>query len=320
MRCPHARHPCGSEPSRSGRSVTAPAAGEHLFLLLDSIGRDDQRDRTSNGLVRRVPEHPGRARIPGGDDAVERLADDRVIRPLDDGGEVSLDLFRPSTIRDVDAGADVPGEAAVRLESRHTAVKDPAVLAVVPAETVLHLEWALTGKGRAVCFETPSKIVGMETGRPALAELRGQRSAGKVEPRLIEERVPAVRPGQPHQDRRRIGEDPKLGESLAPGGRVVENEDDAARHVAGHVDGRRAIFNGDLAPLPAEENGVVRQPDDDPLGQDSRDRIFGRLPCVFIDNPKDGGDILPTASASGHPVSATAAGFRNVTRPSLSVR
>ena len=64
------------------------AAQHHVFLGL-TIGRDDHANRPADGLGGGVPEHAlGRA-IPRHDRAVQVLADDRVVRRLDNPGEVT---------------------------------------------------------------------------------------------------------------------------------------------------------------------------------------------------------------------------------------
>src|SRR5579872_4493248 len=79
-------------PDPSGLEVLdalAPAqCREDSLLLLQTLGRDDERDGLADRLFGRVAEDPLRAGIPGADDAVERLADDGVVRVVDDGGHV----------------------------------------------------------------------------------------------------------------------------------------------------------------------------------------------------------------------------------------
>ena len=66
-------------------AIASPEAGEHLVLLRPPLVGDDQRDVASHRLGGSPAEHPlGRA-VPGGDDAVERLADDGVVGGVDDG-------------------------------------------------------------------------------------------------------------------------------------------------------------------------------------------------------------------------------------------
>ena len=52
-------------------------------------------------LVPRVAVEPVRRRVPAGDDARHRAADDRVVRGIDDGGEPGAGLLRAPPLRDV---------------------------------------------------------------------------------------------------------------------------------------------------------------------------------------------------------------------------
>ena len=56
---------------------------EDLGFLVFALGRNEDRDRLPDHLRRGVAEHPLRAFVPGGDDALERLADDRVVGKFD---------------------------------------------------------------------------------------------------------------------------------------------------------------------------------------------------------------------------------------------
>ena len=69
--------------------------------LDDSIRRNEQRHGLAHRLPGRVAEEPFRADIPTRDDAVEVLADDRVIRRFDDGGQPGLCLLGLLARRDV---------------------------------------------------------------------------------------------------------------------------------------------------------------------------------------------------------------------------
>ena len=60
-------------------AFAAANAPEHHVLFGKAIRRDQHRDRLPDGLVGGVAEQLLGAAIPGGDDAVEILADDRVV-------------------------------------------------------------------------------------------------------------------------------------------------------------------------------------------------------------------------------------------------
>ena len=73
-------------------ALAAAQAAEDVALLVAQLRRHDQVDRLADRLFRGPSEQPLRALVPGGDDAVERLADDGVFGRRDDGGEQRLRL------------------------------------------------------------------------------------------------------------------------------------------------------------------------------------------------------------------------------------
>ena len=74
--------------------LAAADAGQHVVLLRVPLQGNDQLDVVADGLRRAVAEHPLGGAVPAGDDAVERLADDRVVGRVDDGGQPrALDVF-----------------------------------------------------------------------------------------------------------------------------------------------------------------------------------------------------------------------------------
>src|SRR5271156_1616419 len=87
-------------------SFAAPDSGQHVVFFGPSLGRDDQSDVLADGFSGAVAEYSLGAGIPRGDHAVERFADDYVIRRCDNrskvrgniGGSVRFAqlLFRPS--------------------------------------------------------------------------------------------------------------------------------------------------------------------------------------------------------------------------------
>ena len=72
-----------------------------VVLLVQPLRRDDQGDRPADGLRGRVAEEPLGPGVPRPDDAVERLADDRVLGRLDDGRQPRLGLLGPLALGDV---------------------------------------------------------------------------------------------------------------------------------------------------------------------------------------------------------------------------
>ena len=85
-----------SDPSLRRRIVSkcvtdspAPDAREHVVFLGLPIGGDDHPNGAADRLGGRVAEHPFGGAVPGRDDAVQILADDRVVRRFDDLGEMA---------------------------------------------------------------------------------------------------------------------------------------------------------------------------------------------------------------------------------------
>ena len=70
-------------------------------ILVEAVGWNDDRDRLADSLVCRIAEKALGALIPGRDDAVEGLADDRIVRGLDDRRQKSCSNM--SGLRSVDA-------------------------------------------------------------------------------------------------------------------------------------------------------------------------------------------------------------------------
>ena len=64
---------------------------ENLLLLLDVFGRDEDRHGLANRLGGGVAKDPLGACIPGPNDALEALADDRIVRGIDDCGQMAGD-------------------------------------------------------------------------------------------------------------------------------------------------------------------------------------------------------------------------------------
>jgi hypothetical protein len=70
------------------RDVLAPGdPGQDRALVLVQVGRDQGEHGGANHLRGRVPEDPLGGGVPGQDGAVERLADDGLVRGFDDCGE-----------------------------------------------------------------------------------------------------------------------------------------------------------------------------------------------------------------------------------------
>ena len=104
--------------------LAAAYALQNAAHFIEAIRRHENRDRLADDLLRRVAEDPLRAGVPGGDDAVQIFADDRVVGRFDYGGELRCSLLGLLALADVArerqverlaalaerAGADLDGE------------------------------------------------------------------------------------------------------------------------------------------------------------------------------------------------------------------
>ena len=78
--------------------------GQDFRFLAEAVGGYDGRDRPADHFLRRVAEHALRPKIPRRDDAVQVLADDRVVGRRDEGREVkgrSIGCIRHAAARSV---------------------------------------------------------------------------------------------------------------------------------------------------------------------------------------------------------------------------
>src|SRR6185503_13072104 len=89
-------------------------------------------------------------------------------------------------IGDVDRRSDVSRENPGRREARMRGVENPAVLAVVAAEPVLHVEGFEVPAGRGLAGTDGLAVLGMHAFEPAQADLGLERPASVVQPRLAE--------------------------------------------------------------------------------------------------------------------------------------
>ena len=112
-------------------------------------------------------------------------------------------------IRDVNRRADVAFKAAILEKPRRAGVEDPSILAVVPAEPILHPEGFTPIERVAIGLETARQIPGMHGVRPASSEDRSDRLADEIEPRAIDVGTALVRTGDPHHHRRRARQQTK---------------------------------------------------------------------------------------------------------------
>ena len=80
--------------------TTANPLQDRSLLVLPFSG-NDQMDRLANRLLGLVAEEPLGPGIPGEDPPLERLADDRILRRLNNRGQKRLGLVSPALLADI---------------------------------------------------------------------------------------------------------------------------------------------------------------------------------------------------------------------------
>ena len=116
----------------------------------------------------------------------------------------------------VDTRTNVSSKRPIRIESWHSDVENPSKFAVVPPEAILHPECLSAIKGLNVRTQASLQILGIDPPlRPAVAKLLFERSAGEIQPRLVEVGAKLVNPRHPDHDRSTIGHQPKACLTLA---------------------------------------------------------------------------------------------------------
>ena len=76
--------------------------GEDLTLLIVELRRDDDGNRLTDHLLRLVAKDPRSSAIPGEDASLKGLADDRIVRGVDDRSEPGPLFFIVLTLADID--------------------------------------------------------------------------------------------------------------------------------------------------------------------------------------------------------------------------
>src|SRR5882757_3087535 len=80
-------------------TLTAAEVSQYLRFLLQTVLRNQDRDRLADGVFGRVAEQPLRAFVPTRDDAVEVLTDDGVFARLHDRGQSLRDFLAATALR-----------------------------------------------------------------------------------------------------------------------------------------------------------------------------------------------------------------------------
>ncbi len=76
-------------------SLARPNARENVGLLLQAVRWNDQGDVPADRFCRGITEHPLGGVVPGGNNAVQGLTDDRIVRRLNDRREPGRNFLAP---------------------------------------------------------------------------------------------------------------------------------------------------------------------------------------------------------------------------------
>src|SRR2546421_7892888 len=114
-------------------TLAASQTRQNLLLLSVQLRGNDAGDWLPDHLVRLIPENVGRAGIPGGDDSIERLADDSVIGRGDDGRQARRLNARLVLLGDIHEKVDGAGQPAFAVPQRGGLGKEPHPGSVRPS-------------------------------------------------------------------------------------------------------------------------------------------------------------------------------------------
>src|SRR6266481_1404848 len=156
---------------------------QDVRLLVAGARRQQQRHRLADHFFRRIAEDLFRPAVPASDDPLERSADDRVVRRIDDGRQPEPQLLHLLALRDVADGARY--QPAVLGLDRAQADFDRKLRAVLPA--AVELQARAHGANLRRCKKTGAML------RMLLTESLGYQDLDpftqELVPRVPEERL-----------------------------------------------------------------------------------------------------------------------------------
>ena len=88
-------------------------AFEQMGKIIGQLGRHQEGEWLANDFFQAVPIELFRAPVPAGDDPFQTMANDRVIRGVDNGRQALPDFFTPFAFRDVTGEAACMDELAL---------------------------------------------------------------------------------------------------------------------------------------------------------------------------------------------------------------
>jgi hypothetical protein len=114
--------------------------------------------------------------------------------------------FRFLSLRDVDAGADIPEKSAIVHDPGVRLVRNPPIGAIGAANTVLERERLTKGERLSMLTQEDWPVLDVNVVIPAGAKLLNDRPSREDEPSFAYEDTPAVGIGNPEHDRAMIDE------------------------------------------------------------------------------------------------------------------
>ena len=159
----------------------------------------------------RIQHHPGRVRI--AQDGGQRLPDfmGNCRAQLSHDNEplrmrkLAIVLFELLPVRDVDGGADIADEIAIRRMAWHALLQNPMIVAVVPAQPVFDLEPLPGIECGLIGFAAVLRVLRMHALQPARSGFLLQATPGELQPALVEEVAMLVVIRNPEQHGNGVG-------------------------------------------------------------------------------------------------------------------
>jgi len=171
-----------------------------------AIGDQELVERPALDLLERVPRQDLAGSVEAEEPALRVEDAEQRPRDVDDGVDearlVPEGIPRRDRVADVHDGSHVAAGSALRVREGHGRAGQPDDAAIGALVAILEMEFAGLGDGGLPFRLHARPVVGMDRGRPAIAErvLRGH--AGQLGPALVDEQAGAVRVGPEDPDGR----------------------------------------------------------------------------------------------------------------------
>src|ERR1700677_2502150 len=129
-------------------TFTAPELRENIHLFAGEMRWDELQDRLAHHFAGPVAKHALGSLIPGHDDALERLADDRVLGGLYERREHAARLLCRFALGDIDDHAGQVGRPAFLIPLRAASRRHPSNGAVRAHQAIIELQGTPFGAQR----------------------------------------------------------------------------------------------------------------------------------------------------------------------------